>query len=169
MIKDAETQEVIYHVRRDPSEPKLETQLPPSIDPNVTRCVYYTFHPSFLDRSVIGTRVTFSVGEQPLENLRMIERHYCGNTLIRSYDFTFSFCPPNTVNTWETEYEVPALSSEVKERILSGDYDTNTSDTFLFVGNKLFLHNKACYRYSSSQPQGGRLMLDVPPKPTIMP
>ena len=36
-----------------------------------------------------------------VDNFRMIERHYFRDILIRSYDFSFGFCIPNSTNTWE--------------------------------------------------------------------
>jgi hypothetical protein len=46
----------------------------------------------------------------------MIEPHYFGNKLIKSFDFTFGFCMPNSVNTKETIYTMPTLTP--KEVIL---------------------------------------------------
>lgn len=40
------------------------------------------------------------------------ERHYFRNKLIRSYDFNFHFCIPNSTNTWEAIYEMPELTEE---------------------------------------------------------
>ena len=39
----------------------------------------------------------------------MIERHYFRNRLIKSFDFTFPFCPPGSTNTWYSEYELPPM------------------------------------------------------------
>jgi hypothetical protein len=49
--------------------------------------------------------LTFSVGPEPIENFRMIERHYFRDILIKSFDFNFGFCIPNSTNTWEAIYE----------------------------------------------------------------
>ena len=45
----------------------------------------------------------FRVGPQEVHNFRMIERHYHNGTgaLMKSYDFNFSFCIPNSTNEWE--------------------------------------------------------------------
>ena len=39
----------------------------------------------------------------------MIERHYHNQThaLMKSYDFNFSFCIPNSTNEWEAIYSLP--------------------------------------------------------------
>jgi hypothetical protein len=39
----------------------------------------------------------------------MIERHYFRGELIKSFDFEFGFCIPNSTNTWNAVYDVPPL------------------------------------------------------------
>ena len=77
----------------------------------------------------------------------MIERHYFRDQLIKSYDFTFGFCIPNSTNSWEAIYMMPELSEELKQQILENPYETQ-SDSFYFVDDKLVMHNKAEYGYS---------------------
>eukprot|EP00959_Pyramimonas_sp_CCMP1952_P468465 9493301-Pyramimonas_sp.AAC.1 len=79
----------------------------------------------------------------------MIERHYFRDTLIRSYDFTFGFCIPNSVNSWEAIYPVPELSEDRVQQMIANEYET-TSDSFYFVDNKLVMHNKAAYKYADA-------------------
>lgn len=43
----------------------------------------------------------------------MIERHYFKDRLIKSFEFKFPFCMPNTVNNWESIYELPAVAKEL--------------------------------------------------------
>mmetsp|Transcript_28581 Transcript_28581/g.60613 ORF Transcript_28581/g.60613 Transcript_28581/m.60613 type:complete len:103 (+) Transcript_28581:405-713(+) len=76
----------------------------------------------------------------------MIERHYFRNQLVKSYDFTFGFCIPGSTNTWDAIYDVPALDEETIQKMIAHPYET-VSDSFYFVGNELFMHNKARYRY----------------------
>ena len=40
----------------------------------------------------------------------MIERHYYRERLLKSFDFEFGFCIPNSRNTCEHIYEFPQLS-----------------------------------------------------------
>ena len=42
----------------------------------------------------------------------MIERHYFRDQLIKSFDFDFGFCPPNTRNSIEHIYEMPEFDSK---------------------------------------------------------
>ena len=42
----------------------------------------------------------------------MIERHYFGDKLLKSFDFNFGFCVPNSRNTIEHIYQFPALTDE---------------------------------------------------------
>jgi hypothetical protein len=60
----------------------------------------------------VGTSLTFSVGNKPVKNFTMIERHYFKEKLIQSYEFTFPFCIPNTTNNWESIYTIPELDEQ---------------------------------------------------------
>ena len=49
----------------------------------------------------------------------MIERHYFNEKLIKSFEFKFDFCIPNSVNTWESIYAMPEIEHELKKRMIS--------------------------------------------------
>jgi hypothetical protein len=53
--------------------------------------------------------LTFSVGPKPVKNFTIIERHYFKEHLLRSYEFSFPFCIPNSTNTWEHIYTIPEI------------------------------------------------------------
>lgn len=74
--------------------------------PLVRSCAHSTTTPPPL---LAGTRLVFSNGPTPLEEFRMVERHYFRDTLIKSYEFKFGFVIPNTTNTWESVYSMPPL------------------------------------------------------------
>lgn len=93
-------------------------------------------------------RLDFTVGPQPVESFRMIERHYFKNRLIKSFDFLFGFCIPNSTNSWEAIYEVPALDDDLIQQMIDNPYETK-SDSFYFVGDTLIMHNKASYAYTA--------------------
>lgn len=59
--------------------------------------------------------VEFTVGDMPIENFRMIERHYFREKLLKSFDFEFGFCMPSSKNTCEHIYEFPPLSEDSSE------------------------------------------------------
>ncbi|KAJ1638172.1 putative UNC119 [Pavlovales sp. CCMP2436] len=84
----------------------------------------------------------------PMQTFQMIERHYFRDHLIRSYDFDFGFCIPNSTNTWEAIYDIPALEEEIQRDMIANPY-TATSDSFYFVNGDLVMHNKAEYSYYS--------------------
>ena len=46
------------------------------------RTVRYHMGPDFLKLGIIGTTLTFRVGNQPVKNFMMIERHYFKDKLI---------------------------------------------------------------------------------------
>eukprot|EP00842_Homolaphlyctis_polyrhiza_P005159 jgi/Hompol1/5644/HPOL_004597-RA len=93
-----------------------------------SRMIDYKFPASFLNAKTIATSLTFAVGPKELKDFRMIERHYFRDRLLKSFDFNFGFCIPNTVNTWEHVYET-------------------VSDSFYFANGKLIMHNKATFTY----------------------
>ena len=43
--------------------------------------------------------VTFRVGDEPVSNLKMVERHFYKDRLLKSFDFDFGFCIPGSKNT----------------------------------------------------------------------
>lgn len=65
--------------------------------------------------SLFSNRVEFTVGNRPLNNFRMIERHYFRHHLLKSFDFDFGFCIPNSQNTCEHIYEFPQLSESLSK------------------------------------------------------
>merc|ERR1719356_865130 len=133
----------LFEIRKDPDEeePPLDDNLDDSV-----RSIRYHFGPGFLDIPTIGTSLEFTIGEHPLHNFRMIERHYFRNILIKSYDFTLPFVIPNSNNTWEVIYTMPELDPRLKEEIINSPWATK-SDSFYFVDNALVMHNKAEYNY----------------------
>ncbi len=64
----------------------------------------------FFSLSEICTQLTFSIGAHSLSNLRLIELHFFQNQIIHKVDFSFPFCPSDTVNTWENIYAVPKVA-----------------------------------------------------------
>ena len=79
---------------------------------------------------------------------RKKQREFYQNAkLIRSYDFTFGFCIPNSTNSWEAIYPVPERTPEEIAEFQASP-NGHRSDSFYFVGDKLIMHNKAMYNYN---------------------
>ena len=142
----------------------------------VKKCLAEGWHVRVLDDNSRGRDrrladvvddIEFVVGDKPVPNFSMIERHFFKDAMIKSFDFTFGFCLPNSRNTIEHIYEMPQLSeSQSKplpklpyqcrsiylltqvDEMIAMPYSTK-SDTFYFVDNKLIMHNKADYSYNS--------------------
>ena len=112
-----------------------------------TRMIRYHLGPDFLDLKNLGSSLTFSVGDKAVKDFLMIERHYFNETLIKSFEFKFDFCIPNSVNTWESIYTIPEIEPNLKKQMIDEPWHTR-SDSFYFVENKLIMHNKAIYNYS---------------------
>lgn len=146
-IKDADSARSLFRVQKDPDAapvPMLDN-IDPAIEESI-RTIKYCFPVEFLRYKTVRTSLVFQVGPNEVPNFRMIERHYHKDELIRSYDFTFGFCIPNSVNSWEAIYPVPELKEEQVQEMAAHPYET-TSDSFYFVDNKLVMHNKAAYMY----------------------
>jgi len=149
-VRNMANNQVLFEVSRDPNMPTLSpgdlAQLTPEEEDSV-RCISYDFGPDFLRLEAIGTQLEFAVGGEPVPNFRMIERHYFRDELIKSYDFVFGFCIPNSTNSWEAIYEVPPLREELIKQMVDNPFETE-SDSFYFVNDKMIMHNKAKYAYT---------------------
>eukprot|EP00928_Gymnodinium_smaydae_P047567 TRINITY_DN31759_c0_g1_i1.p1 TRINITY_DN31759_c0_g1~~TRINITY_DN31759_c0_g1_i1.p1 ORF type:complete len:190 (-),score=39.72 TRINITY_DN31759_c0_g1_i1:213-782(-) len=143
---------LLFEVGMDPMEAERLAQsgyCPPAPEDDSQRFIRYHFGPHFLYYPYIGTTLQFSA-QHPLENFRMIERHYFRNQLVRSYDFTAPFVIPNATSTWEVIYEMPELNDEWKAAVIGAPWETK-SDSFYFVNDVLVMHNRAEYNYSEQE------------------
>ena len=105
-IRDMENNDTLFEVSKDPSAPPVDYSLLEGMDDSV-RKIRYDFDAEFLKKKTIGTTLHFSIGDREVPNFRMIERHYFKDELVRSFDFAFGFCIPNTTNTWEVHSSIP--------------------------------------------------------------
>nr|CAG4640356.1 EOG090X0D9B [Daphnia pulex]SVE85123.1 EOG090X0D9B [Daphnia pulex] len=149
-IRDLESGTVLFEIAK-PLPPELCDNPPETdvndLDPNAGRFVRYQFTPHFLKLRTVGATVEFVVGEKPVNNFRMIERHFFRDRLLKTFDFEFGFCIPHSKNTVEHIYDFPALSSEAMDEMINHPFETR-SDSFYFVENRLIMHNKADYAYN---------------------
>lgn len=67
--------------------------------------------------------------------------------MLKTFDFAFGFCIPNSLNTCEHIYEFPLLDSDLCEEMIKNPFETR-SDSFYFVDDRLIMHNKADYAYN---------------------
>lgn len=101
-------------------------------------------------KTFLNYRVEFTVGDRPVSRFRMIERHFFRDQLLKTFDFEFGFCIPNSRNTCEHIYELPPLSPQLRQQMTACPYETR-SDSFYFVEDKLIMHNKADYAYTGGK------------------
>lgn len=156
-IKDYDTKRTIFSVDRDSAV--ANAALPAAlaqVDMDSVRKIDYNFEASVLALPRVSTILRFTVGDKPVKNFRMIERHYFKERLIKSFDFTFPFCIPNSSNEWESEYELPPLKPDLVADIVKTPYGVE-SDSFYFVDEQLIMHNKARYRYFYTKEQEAKL------------
>ncbi|XP_073653214.1 GPI transamidase component PIG-S isoform X2 [Tursiops truncatus] len=147
-IRDMDSGTVLFEIKKPPASERLPIN-PRDLDPNAGRFVRYQFTPAFLRLRQVGATVEFTVGDKPVNNFRMIERHYFRNQLLKSFDFHFGFCIPSSKNTCEHIYDFPPLSEELINEMIRHPYETQ-SDSFYFVDDRLVMHNKADYSYSGT-------------------
>ena len=111
------------------------------------RILKYDFNKEFLDIQKVALYLEFKIlGDKPINELIMIENHYFQGKLLRTFEFKFGFCMPNSTNSTEFFYEMPKLTQEEKEEMSASPYESK-SDAFFFADGKLIVHNKAAYRY----------------------
>ena len=103
----------------------------------------------FLKLQTVGATVEFSVGAKPVKSFRMIERHFFRDRHLKTFDFDFGFCIPNSKNTCEHIYEFPKLDPATIELMIENPFETR-SDSFYFVDDQLVMHNKADYAYNGA-------------------
>uniref|UniRef100_A0A8C1H459 Unc-119 lipid binding chaperone B n=1 Tax=Cyprinus carpio carpio TaxID=630221 RepID=A0A8C1H459_CYPCA len=173
-IRDLETATVLFEIAKPPQcDLDEEDEENGEADTSAGRFVRYQFTPAFLKLRTVGATfypkrltdednrsiqnqqksnnmVEFTVGDRPVTNFRMIERHYFQERLLKSFDFDFGFCIPNSRNTCEHIYEFPQLPDDLIQLMIEHPYETR-SDSFYFVDNKLIMHNKADYAYNGGQ------------------
>ena len=111
------------------------------------RMIKYHLGPDFLYLQTVGLTMNFSIGEKPIQNMEMVERHYFRGKVIRDYSFKFGFVIPNSTNSWEFVYDLPNLTEEEKAEISSAPWEVK-SDSFFFAEGKLMIHNRAEYNYA---------------------
>lgn len=147
-VRDLESGYVLFEVCDEEEKPEDEKDSDQNQDvATSSRTIRYHLGPDFLELKNIGTALTFSTGNLPVKNLVMIERHYFKGQLIKTFEFKFDFCIPNSTNTWETIYIIPELDAALKQEMIDAPWETK-SDSFYFVENKLIMHHKALYNYS---------------------
>jgi GMP-PDE, delta subunit. len=152
-LRDMDSGQVLFEIGNpNVTEEDLQEEEEVKIDDNdeASRTIRYQFGPSFFKLKTVGASIKFAVGDNPVKNFRMIERHYFKDQLLQSFDFSFPFCIPNSVNDWENIYEIPKISEELKNEMIFNPYKT-VSDSFYFVNGELIMHHKAFYDYTGEE------------------
>lgn len=129
VIQDYQLKKTIFEVSRDRPLP-IDFSMHDAMDPDSLRKINYELSEDFLRLPNISTTLVFSVGQEPLTDFRMIERHYFRDQLIKSYDFSFGFCIPGSTNTWEAVYALPPMDNALIDDMIAHPYETS-SDSFL--------------------------------------
>ena len=113
------------------------------------RHIKYHFSSDFLKSKMLSSSLVFKVGDLPVKDLLIIDHFFFKNKIIKSFQFKFPFCIPNSVNEWEYVYEFPELDSAIISQMIEEPGSTH-SETFFFAGEELVLHNKADYDFTKN-------------------
>ncbi|CAJ0579000.1 unnamed protein product, partial [Mesorhabditis spiculigera] len=143
-IRDLETEQTLFEIEKPADD--QNNHFPQDPEDSPSRYVRYRFTKTFLELKHVGATVEFCVGNKPINRFRMIERHFFKDRLLKSFDFEFGFCIPNSRNSCEHIYEFPQLATELIDEMVDSPYETR-SDSFYFVDDVLVMHNKADYAY----------------------
>uniref|UniRef100_A0A6I8Q8M9 short-chain acyl-CoA dehydrogenase n=1 Tax=Xenopus tropicalis TaxID=8364 RepID=A0A6I8Q8M9_XENTR len=142
-IRDLETGTVLFEISKPCSEQEEEEEST-QLDASAGRFVRYQFTPAFLRLRKVGATVEFTVGDKPVKSFRMIERHYFRDRILKSFDFDFGFCIPNSRNTCEHMYEFPQLSEELSNGSDAGAASTTAKldgEEWVLNGTKSWITN----------------------------
>ncbi len=139
-VRDMDSGLVLFEVKKEAEDETVQGE-------EEVRQIRYHFGPDFLKLRALGSTLQFKVGPKEVRNFRMIERHYFGQLLLKSFDFNLDFCIPNSVNNWEIIYELPPLDPALEQEMIDSPWETK-SDSFYFVDGNLIMHNKAEYNYA---------------------
>jgi hypothetical protein len=138
-LRDCDTNE-IYH--------SYEADDVYELDYFADHTLNYEFPSKFLLAKTMGSNLKLVVGDQLVENLDFIERHYIDDHLVVSYKFNFPIFMPNSENSVEFIYSVPKLSEQTQKKLAMGQLIEAKSDTFIFVNGNLVIHRRAEYKYN---------------------
>jgi hypothetical protein len=135
-IRDTETSRVLFEVTKpnahspptftpgtlspgsggDEEDENGLTGIPcPHVEEDSCRFVRYQFPAEFLELKTVGATIEFTVGEKPIQKFRMIERHFFRDVHLKTFDFEFGFCIPNSRNSCEHIYEFPSISEQMSK------------------------------------------------------
>ena len=109
----------------------------------------YKFPLKILKSKTLGSNLTLVVGNNLVQKLTLIERHYIDNKCVASYRNDYPLFMPNSENNVEFIYSVPTLNEENKKKLANEDNIEAFSDTFIFVNGKLTIHRRAAYEYTA--------------------
>ncbi|VDK24940.1 unnamed protein product, partial [Anisakis simplex] len=115
-IRDLDTEQVLFEIAKPTSDEESDDNVVITTEEaSAARFVRYQFTPAFLRLKRVGATVEFVVGNKAVNKFRMIERHFFRDRLLKSFDFEFGFCIPNSKNTCEHIYDFPQLSESLSE------------------------------------------------------
>jgi len=107
----------------------------------------YKFPHKLLRSKTLGSNLTLVVGNNLVQKLTLIERHYIDDKLVASFRNDYPLFMPNSENNVEFIYPVPQLDEANKKKLQQEEPIDAKSDTFIFVDGKMVIHRRAVYEY----------------------
>ena len=150
-VCDYDTRTQLLHVTREQNKEQDDFARQMEEDGTLTmdmRTLKHEFPRAFFQLRNLELNLEFTNvnGDQPLQNLTLIEKHYFRGQILSQFEFNFPFCVPKSTNQWQYVYELPVLSEEQQQAMIEAPFETQ-SDSFFFAEGRLIVHNKAAYKY----------------------
>ena len=146
-MKDYDTHDLLFEVTRDADQPS-----PTNAVEDPLRNIQYplAFAENVNRLRAIQKQLVFSVGNQEVQEFRVINRFWFRSRLIGGFDFTFGNCLPGSTNTWDSVYLQSWLfDDELVAQMVANPHESQT-DEFFFVDGKLIMHQKASYHLQNT-------------------
>ena len=143
-MKDYDTHDLLFEVTRDADQPSPTSH---AVEDPLRNIRYpLAFAENVPGLPVIEKQLVFSVGNQEVQEFRIIERFWFRSRLMKSFDGRFGYCLPGSTNTWDMVYfQNWSLDDDLVVQMVANPHESQT-DAFFFVDGKLIMHQKASYQ-----------------------
>ena len=86
--------------------------------------------------------------DKMIEQFRMVERFWFGNTLLKEILMDFGFCIPGSTNTATITYDWPPIDDDLRQEILDNPQKVRC-DSLYFNKEVLFMHHRSHFTYAA--------------------
>ncbi|KAL1110304.1 hypothetical protein AAG570_008381 [Ranatra chinensis] len=118
------------------------------LDINAGRRLNCRIKPGYLQARKIKATALYSIGEIPINEIRLIERFYFRNMFLWGFDFIVGNGVPYDMKSVDLIYRMPKLPHHLVREMVYAPYAT-MSDSFYFADGNLVLHRKSRYLFEN--------------------